>query len=123
MRIATPLALAIAAVASAGVAMAGRGWGTERDWVVDRAIEGGACAAAVRTSLVAPTPPGRRELLAAGPACRLRVLTMLRAAPGFTCRGGDRVVACVHPLNADDDTTYVRAVISPSHILLVTIPT
>jgi hypothetical protein len=109
------------ALAAAGLLLASlRSW---RQSLLSRVVDRGACASSDRLTLVPPTPPGSRELFRVTAACRAQVRAMLRAATHYSCRSNAAVSVCEHPLNAADDTTYVRAVIGRDHILLEAIPT
>lgn len=97
-------------------------WWEQRQWVVSRAVDRGACASTRHLHLAAPTPRAARELFAADLSCRRQVIAMLRVATNFTCSARDDLTVCTHPLNAPDSSTFVRAVVTGNHVLLVTIP-
>ncbi|WP_326525035.1 hypothetical protein [Sphingomonas sp.] len=95
-----------------------------RDWVVTKAVEQGACEGMTGTNLqTSAGPRSSRELRTGSRACLDQVRQMLSDALNYTCRAGGGLTVCVHPLNAPDSTTYVRAIIGERHLVLEVIST
>jgi hypothetical protein len=118
-----PLALLAGIVVFSAGGVWAWSWTVQRAWIVNQAVDRGACAATRHVALAPPTPPGSREIFAADPVCRAQIVRLLETAPNFSCRRSDALTVCEHPLNADDDGSYVRAVTSRTHVLLEVIPT